>query len=48
MKSKKKETTEGIDQLNQESTRTLGENENCMYLGLMKAVNIKQAERKEK
>ena len=48
MKSGKRETTEGIEQPNQVSIRTLGEKEKYMYLGMLEADTIKQAEMKGK
>ena len=33
---------------NQDKIRTLGEKENCKYLGILEADNIKQVEMKEK
>ena len=42
MKSGKRETTERIELLNQESIRTLGKKENYKYLGMLKADTIKQ------
>ena len=44
----KRNTTERIEQPNQEIIRTLGEKENYKYLGILKKDNIKQAETKEK
>ena len=43
----KRETTEGIKLLSQESIRTLGEKENYKYLGILKADAIKKEEMKE-
>ena len=37
MKSWKRETTEGIELPNQEKIKTIGEKENCKYLGLLEA-----------
>ena len=41
MKSRKRQITEGIELLNQERIRTLGEKENYMYLDLLGADTIK-------
>ena len=46
-KSGKKHMTEGVELLNQEVIRTLGEKEN-FKLGMLEAGTIKQVERKEK
>ena len=48
MKSGKQHMTEGVDLSNQRKLRTLGEKETYKYLGILKAVNIKQVEIKEK
>ena len=47
MKSRKRETREGIKQANKESIRTLEENENYMSIGILKAENIKQVKIKQ-
>ena len=46
MKSRKRETTDGIKLTNQESIRILGEKANYKYFGILKAVNIKQTRMK--
>ena len=43
-----KQITHGIELLNQERIRTLGEKKNYKYLGILEANTIKQAEMKEK
>ena len=48
MKSGKRQIMEGIELLNQERIRTLGEKENYKYLGLLEANIIKQAKMKKK
>ena len=48
MKSGKREIIKGIELLNQERIRTLGETENHKYLGIMEADTIKEVEMKEK
>ena len=48
MESEKRQKTEGIKLSNQERIKTLGENENYIYLGISEANTIKQAEMKEK
>ena len=47
MISGKRETTEGIEQPNQERIRTLGEKEHYKYLGILEVDTIKRAEIKE-
>ena len=47
-KSNKWQMSEGMEIRNQEKVRTLGENETFMYLGILKAGTIKQAEMKDK
>ena len=41
MKKGKKQTTEGIELLNQENIRTHGEKETYLYLGILEADTIK-------
>ena len=41
MKGGRRQTTEGIELPNQERIRMLGEKENCIYLGILKADTIK-------
>ena len=48
MKSRKRLMTEGIEQLNQEKIRTLGEKKTYKSLGILEADTFKQAEMKEK
>ena len=48
MKSDKKETTEGIKELNQENTRTLREKENYKYLKSGYCLRIKRKKAQEK
>ena len=48
IKSGKRQRTEEIELLSQESIRALGEKENYKYLRLLEVDNIKQAERSEK
>ena len=48
MESRKRESTEGMEQPNQECIRTFGEKENYKHLGILEADTIKQAEVKEK
>ena len=48
LKIEKIEAAEGIEPLNQESIRTLGEKQNYKYLGILEADTIKQMETKEK
>ena len=48
MKSGKRETAEGIDLLNEENIKPLGEKVNYKYLRKLKADTIKQAEMKKK
>ena len=43
MKSRKRQTVEGIELPYQKSIRTLGEKENYKYWGILEAVYIKQA-----
>ena len=46
MKSRKRETMEGIELPNQERIRTIGEKENNKYFGILEAGTIKQTEMK--
>ena len=46
MYCRKRETTEGIELLNQESIRTLEEKENYMYLGVLEANTRKETKGK--
>ena len=49
MISGKTETTQGIEQPNQERIKTLGKKKNYMYyLGILEADTIKQTDMKEK
>ena len=48
MKSRKRQTTEGIELQNHERIRTLWEKENCEYLDILEVDTVKQAEMKEK
>ena len=48
MRSRNRQTTEGIELLNQEKIRTVREKETYKYLGLLEADTIKQAEMTEK
>ena len=48
MKSRKRQMTEGIEQLNQEKIRTLGEMETYKYLGIFEVDTIEHAEKIEK
>ena len=48
MKSGKRHLTDGIELLNQDKIRTLGEKETYKYLGILEADTIKQVEMKEK
>ena len=48
MKNRKRHRTEGIELLNQDKIRTLGENETYKYLGILEADTIKYADMKEK
>ena len=48
MKSGKRQMTEGIELINQEKIRTLGEKETYKYLGMLEADTIKHAEMNEK
>ena len=48
MKNGEKETAEGIELLNQESIRMLGEKENYHNMGTLEADTIKKEEMKEK
>ena len=48
MKSRRSKKTEGIEQPNQESIRTLGENVNVKHFGILYADIVKQLEVKEK
>ena len=48
MKSDKWHLTDGIELLNQDKIRTLGEKETYKYLGILEADTIKQVEMKEK
>ena len=48
MKSGKRKITAGIELLNHERIRTLGEKENYKYLGILEADTTKQAEMKKK
>ena len=47
MKSRKSETTEGIELQNQERIKRFGKKENSKYLGILKVDVIKQEEMKE-
>ena len=47
MKSGKRETTEGIELLNQEIIRTFGEKENFKYLGILEVDTIKHIWKKK-
>ena len=47
LKNKKTKTTKETELTNQESCRTLEQNENTKYLGISKADAIKQEEMKE-
>ena len=47
IEEKKRETSEGIEQLNQESIRTLREKENNKYLGILEANTIKQTDKRK-
>ena len=47
MISGKRESEEGVEQLNQQSNGTLGEKEKCKYLRILEE-NIKQVEMQEK
>ena len=42
IKKEKRETMEGIELPDQESIRTIGEKENCKYLGIFEVNTIKQ------
>ena len=44
----KRHLTDGMEQLNQDKIRTLGEKETYKYLGILEADTIKQVEMKEK
>ena len=44
----KRHLTDGMELLNQNKIRTLGEKENCRYLGILEADTIKQVESKDK
>ena len=48
MKSGKQLLTDGMELLNQDKIRTLGEKETYKYLGILEAVTIKQEKIKEK
>ena len=48
MKSSKQYLTDGMELLNQEKIRTLGEKETSKYLETLEADTIKQVEMKEK
>ena len=48
MKSGKRHLPDGIELQNHEKFRTLAENENCKYLGILEADTIKQVEIKNK
>ena len=48
MKSRKRHITDGMELLNKEKIRTLGEKETYKYLGILEADTIKQEEIKEK
>ena len=48
MKSGERELPEGIQLPNQKNIKTLGEKENCKYLGILEVNTIKQVEMKEK
>ena len=48
IKSRKQQTTEGIELPNQNKIRTLGEKETYKYLGLFQAATIEQAEGQER
>ena len=48
MKSGKRHLTDGMERLNQDKIRMLGEKEAGEYLGILEANTIKQVEMKEK
>ena len=48
MKSGKRYLTDGMELPSQDKIRTLGENETYIYLGILEANTIKQAEMKDK
>ena len=48
MKSGKRHMTDGMELLNNDKIRTLGENETYKYLGILEADTIKQVEMKDK
>ena len=48
MKSAKRHMTDGMELLNHDKIRTLGENETYKYLGILEADTIKQVEMKDK
>ena len=48
MKSEKRHMTEGMELLNREKIRKIGEKETYKYLGILEADTIKQVETKEK
>ena len=48
MKSGKRHMTDGMELLNQDKIRALGEKETYKYLGILKADSIKQVEMKDK
>ena len=48
MKSRKRHLTDGIEILNQDKIRTLGEKRTYKYLGILEADTIKQLKMKEK
>ena len=48
MRSGKRHTTDGIELLNQDRIRTLGENDASIYLGILAAETIKQVQIKDK
>ena len=47
-KKQQRETTERVELPNQESLKTLGEKENCKYLGILEADTIKKTDIKKK
>ena len=47
-KSDKRQMTDGMELLNQDKTRTLGEKETYKYLGILEADTVKQVQMKEK
>ena len=48
MKRGKRHLIDGMEQSNQDTIRTLGENETSKYLGILEADTIKQVEMKDK